>query len=133
MRLGLGFMYVYSGLDILRHPTAWYWAIRPVIKLAPVSYQTMLGSQNFLNKFLTIQGIGELVFAFLLLAWFLPKKITRFIAALATLEMAAILLLLPVDSITFRDIGLLGAALALWIILSKPIQTVNNGSISRSQ
>lgn len=118
LRLSLGLMYLYSGMDIIRHPTAWYWAIRPVIKLAPVSFQALLGSQGFLNKYLVFQGAIELILAFLLLAWFLPKKIVKFAAFLTSLEMAAILIFIPIDSITFRDIGLLGAAFTLFIILS---------------
>lgn len=119
LRLGFGLMYVYSGTDIIRHPTAWYWALRPVIKLAPVSFQAVLNGQGFINRFLVFQGAIELALAFLLLAWFLPKKMVMFAAAISTLEMALILLFLPVDSITFRDIGLLGGALALLIILSR--------------
>ena len=121
LRLGLGFMYLYSGTDIIRHPTAWHWAIRPVINLVPASFQATLGSQNFLNRFLAFQGTIELILAFLLLAWFLPKKIAKSAAVIIVLEMAAILLLIPVDSITFRDIGLLGASFALLLILAKAI------------
>lgn len=118
LRLGLGFMFLYSGLDIIRHPTAWYWALRPLIKLAPESLVTTISNQTFLNKYLLFQGSAELILAFVFLAWFLPKNFAKWAAAIASLEMAAILILVPIDAITFRDIGLLGAAFALFVILS---------------
>lgn len=117
LRAGLGIMYVYSGIDILRHPTAWHWAIRPLLKWFPTAMQTNLGRPEVMNQYLIFQGIGELILAFLLLAWFLPKYLARWAALITTLEFAAILLLVPIDAITFRDIGLLGAALTLYLIL----------------
>ena len=36
---------------------------------------------------------------------------------MSILEFAGILLLIPIDAITFRDIGLLGAFIALWLML----------------
>ncbi len=109
LRLGLGLMYVYSGLDIFRHPTAWYWALRPL----PSSLQVFINNEIGINNFLKIQAVGELVLAALFLAWFLPRRLLRLAAFLAILEMALILWLVGVDAVTFRDIGLLGAALAL--------------------
>lgn len=118
LRLGLGFMFLYSGLDIIRHPTAWYWALRPLIKLAPESLVATISNPAFLNKYLLFQGSAELILAFVFLAWFLPKNFAKWAAAIASLEMAAILIIVPIDAITFRDIGLLGAAFTLFVILS---------------
>ena len=96
LRAGLGAMYVYSGIDIIRHPTAWYWAVRPLLKWFPASVQANLGQPEMLNRYLVFQGIVELVLAILLLAWFLPKFLARWSALITTLEFAAILLLIPI-------------------------------------
>ncbi len=112
LRLGLGLMYVYSGLDIFRHPTAWYWAVRPL----PQFLQVLINNQIGINTYLKLQAAGELVLAFAFLAWFLPRKFVRWAALLAAVEMALILWLVGVDGVTFRDIGLLGAALALVVL-----------------
>lgn len=110
-------MYIYSGVDIIRHPTAWFWALRPLLKWFPASMQLVLGTPEVMTRYLFLQGTIELILAFILLAWFLPKFLTRWAALITTLEFAGIILLIPIDAITFRDIGLLGAALALWLIL----------------
>ena len=112
---------MYSGMDILRHPTAWFWAVRPLLKWLPVSMQASLGTPAVMTQYLVFQGIGELVLAFLFLAWFLPKYLVKWAALASVLEFAGILLLIPIDAITFRDIGLLGAFVALWLILAKDI------------
>ena len=121
LRGGFGIMYVYSSVDIIRHPTSWYWAVRPLLKWFPASIQANLGQPEILNRYLVLQGIIELVLAFVLLAWFLPKFLAHWAAFITILEFAGILLLIPVDAITFRDIGLLGAALALWHLLEKDL------------
>lgn len=121
LRAGLGAMYVYSGIDIIRHPTAWHWAVRPLLKWFPTSIQASFGLPEVMNRYLLSQGIVELVLAFILLAWFLPKFWVRWVALITTLEFAGILLLIPIDAITFRDIGLLGGGLALWLLLSRKV------------
>ena len=118
LRLGLGLMYVYSGVDILRHPTAWFWAVRPLFRYLPLSVQASFTKPAVMINFLRIQGVIEMLFAVILLAWFLPKRYAKWVAGLTTLEMAGILLLIPIDAVTFRDIGLLGAGLALFLILN---------------
>lgn len=118
LRLSLGIMYLYSGLEIMFRPTAWYWAIPGWLKQVIVSVVD-------LNVYLTIQGAGEVVFALVFLAWFVKPVIVKYVALLSTLEFAAILALafLPWSEtnflITFRDIGLLGASAALLLIKSK--------------
>lgn len=111
-------MYLYSGIDILRHPTAWFWAVRPIFKWFPASMQVSLTQPAFMKKFLMSQGALEVIFAIILLAWFLPKKYVAGVAGLTALEMAGILFLIPVDAVTFRDFGLLGGGLALFLILN---------------
>lgn len=112
LRSGLGFMFLYSGFDIFMHPTGWYWAIRPL----PQFIQNIITSTVGIDMFLKIQALGELTTAFLLLAWFLPNMFLKIGAVISTIEMAAILLLVGLDAVTFRDIGLLGAGLALCVI-----------------
>ena len=117
LRVGLGVMYLYSGIDIVRHPTAWFWAVRPVFKWFPSGMQASLTQPSFMKNFLVSQGLIEIIFALVLLCWFLPKKFVKLVAALITLEMAGILFLIPIDAVTFRDFGLLGGGLALFLIL----------------
>lgn len=108
LRLGLGATYLYSGYDIFTHSTSWIWALRGL----PIFMQQMISNFGFEN-FLRLQGAGELLFAFILLAWFMPRRIVWWVALFTAAEMTLILLLVGVDPITFRDFGLLGAALAL--------------------
>lgn len=130
LRVGLGVMYLYSGIDILRHPTAWFWAIRPILKWFPAGMQASFGQPTFMKKFLMSQGVIEIIFAVILLAWFLPKKYAKWVAALTTLEMAGILFVIPIDAVTFRDFGLLGGGLALFLILSEGFKETSLNSSS---
>ena len=111
-------MYVYSGVDIVIHPTAWFWAVRPLFRFLPLAMQIQFTTSAFMSYFLMIQGWIELLFAIILLAWFLPKKFAKWVAGLTALEMAGILAIIPIDAVTFRDFGLLGAAFALFILLN---------------
>lgn len=108
LRLGLGAMFVYSGLDILLHPNSWTWALRGL----PAFIQTQIdrvGPEMYLRG----QGIAELMMAAAFLAWFLPRPLVRIAAFFAAVEMIAILVFVGVDAVTFRDIGLVGAALGV--------------------
>lgn len=111
LRLGLGLMFLYSGLDIMMHPTAWYWAVRGL----PIVIQDTINAVG-IDTYLKFHGASEYVLAFAMLGWFLPRGITSIAALAATAELALILLLVGVNYITFRDIGLLGAALSLVIM-----------------
>lgn len=113
LRASLGLMYFYSGIDLIRHPTAWYWAVRPL----PTIVQNVINKIG-IEQYLRFQGVGELALAAVLLFKFMPRVLVILVAGLMVLEMAAILLFVGVDAITFRDIGLLGAALALYVILA---------------
>ncbi len=130
LRAGLGVMYLYSGIDIVRHPTAWFWALRPVFKWFPATMQADLTKPEIMKGFLMVQGVIEIIFAAILLAWFLPKKYTKWVAGLTALEMVAILFIIPIDAVTFRDIGLLGGGLALFLILNGGFkETFNRGNL----
>lgn len=109
LRLGLGLMYLYSAYDIFYHTALWKsyippWFFHIITALMP------------LDIYLKLQALGEFVIALLFLAWFSGKWGVRVASILATIEMVAILLLVGIDNIIFRDIGLLGASLALVII-----------------
>jgi hypothetical protein len=111
LRLSLGVMYLYSGVDIVRHPSSWTWAIRslPTWIYGPI---TIFGVENFLY----LQGIVEILFGVVLLGWFVSKAIVKYVGLVSALEMAAIVILVGIDAVTFRDIGLIGAGLALFLL-----------------
>lgn len=109
LRFGLGLMYLYSGYDLFYNPRHWYgfvpkWFSQAITQVASV------------EAYLQFQGIAEMIIGVLFLAWFLDARGVRLVSALAVLEMALILLFVGIDPITFRDIGLLGAASALFIM-----------------
>ncbi len=112
LRLSLGGMYLYSGLDLVRHPGSWKWAITQL----PDALEK-IPQQIGIEKFIQIQGAIELLFATFFIVWFFPKMFTRGAALLSTIQMIAIVLLVGVDGITFRDIGLIGAGAALFLLI----------------
>lgn len=112
LRLSLGLMYIYSGFDLFYYPQHWYgfvplWFSRAVTQVASIEF------------YLRFQGIGEFVIGLLFLAWFGGIWGVRIASVAAALEMSLIILFVGIDPITFRDIGLLGAALALLMISFK--------------
>lgn len=116
LRLGLGAMYLYSGYDLIVNPRHWYgfvpqWFSRGVTQIAPI------------DTYLTIQGVGELLVAFLFLVWFLPRWGVKLAAVLSMFEMALILIFVGVDPITFRDVGLLGAAVSVLALTGRGYKT----------
>jgi len=111
LRFGLGIMYLYSGYDLILNPTAWIWVV-------PGWFSKMVAFFVPLEDYLRLQGVAELTMAFVLLLWFLNRNFVRIVAAISALEFTFILIFAPQFSITFRDIGLLGAALALLILVS---------------
>lgn len=112
LRLGLGFTFLYSGSNILMHSQGWYWAIYTL----PQSIQNIINTQIGIDNYLKFQGIEELALALIFFSWFLPHRILKFAALVAVFEMTFILLFVGVRLDTFRDIGLLGAALSLFIM-----------------
>ena len=65
------------------------------------------------DVYLRLQGIGEVMIAIGLFGWFFPRWCVRLASTLLTVEMTLILLCTGVDAVTFRNIGLVGAALSL--------------------
>lgn len=109
LRIGLGIMYLYSGYDLFVKPYHWYGFV-------PQWFSQMVTQITAVDNYLRIQGIGEALIGVLLLAWFLPRVFVRIASLLTIFEMGLILLFVGIDPITFRDIGLLGAALALVVL-----------------
>lgn len=116
LRVGLAATYIFSGIDLVKNPTAWHWAVNQALAKLPGFFSTLVNETIGTNTFLKAQGVGELVLAALLLTWFLPKKFLQPIAIFITVEMFLILALTGIDYYTFRDLGLLGAGLALTAI-----------------
>jgi len=112
LRISLGGMYIYSGIDLIRHPSSWHWAVTKL----PDLFQTIPNVIG-IDLFIQIQGGFELMFALIFLPWFLPKILPRLVALLSTLEMIVITVFVGVDPVTFRDIGLVGAGIALYVLL----------------
>ncbi len=114
LRLGLGTMYLYSGIDIIRHPSAWTWAIPPWFGDIVTTFMPI-------EQYLHIQGGSEIALAAIFLLWFLPRKVVTVAAAISCVEIAGILLLAPFSQflITFRDLGVLGASATLFLLSLK--------------
>jgi len=68
------------------------------------------------DHFLRTQGVAEMLMAFLFFAWFLPKIGVRIAAFLSALQMALILIFIGLTLDTFRDIPILGASLAVFLM-----------------
>lgn len=119
LRLGLGFMYLYSGIDLLLHPSGWTWAL-------PWWFSKIVSFFITIELYLQIQGVAELIFAAILFAWFLDKRFVKIIAFFSFFEFLFILLFSPQFNIIFRDIGLLGTAIALFITASAPTNEIRN-------
>ncbi len=126
LRLGLGLMYVYSGYSLLTQPTSW-------IQFVPFGFKEFLNNFSGLDllikftnidpnpviTFVQIQGVLELVIAIIFLFWLSPRWLVKWSAFITAVEMGLILIFGRIDLVTFRDIGLLGAALALWASYSR--------------
>ncbi len=111
LRIFFAWMYLYSGVDIIQNPKSWTWAV-------PTWFNNFITQFMPIETYMRIQGVGEIIFALAFLAWFLKPVFLKYITLLASLEMAGILFLgkTRIDSITFRDLGLLGGLVALMII-----------------
>jgi len=113
LRLSLAVMYIYSGYSLVTSPASW-------TQFVPFSFKDWLGKINFpVTAFVQIQGAVELAIAAVFLLWFLPRRLIKWLAFIAALEMVLILIFGRLDLVTFRDIGLLGAFFALFLIYAR--------------
>lgn len=110
LRLGLGLMYLYSGYGLFSDPANW-------VGFVPRWFADSVGAVIPLEMFLRAQGIGEFAVGLLFLAWFGGLWGVRIASLYSVLSLAAIITFVGVDLVTFRDVGLLGAALALAIMV----------------
>ena len=105
-------MYLYSGLDLMFYPKSWYWAIRSL----PDFFEKIANIFG-MDLFIQLQGGFEFLLALVLLLWFVPDILVKLASAITVLEMAAILTLTGIDTVTFRDFGIMGAAMVLYILI----------------
>src|SRR5262245_32310642 len=110
LRLGCGLVNLYSGFVLLTDPLRYY-------KYVPGWMSYVANAVASLDAYLRLQGIGEMMIGICLLGWFFPRWCVRVAAILLTVQMTLILIFSGVDPVTFRNIGLVGAALALLISL----------------
>ncbi len=109
LRLGFGLMYLYSGYDMVVNPAAWVWTVQP-----PGLKDFIEGVTGNIHHFLQLQGVVEIIMALIFLAWFAPTRFVRWAALLSTVLIALILWFTGLDGVTFRNLGLVGASLALF-------------------
>ncbi|MBI4132201.1 MAG: hypothetical protein HY474_01070 [Candidatus Sungbacteria bacterium] len=119
LRIGLGLMYVYSGTSLIRQPLDWQGFLPPW-------FGDFVGRFMPLPTYFAIQGAGELVMAAVFILPLVPLYVVRIAAVAAALEFAGILLFTGLDLVTFRDIGLLGAAVALVVMSSVRLENNKN-------
>jgi len=112
LRIGCGGVNLYAGFFLLTDPARFY-------KYIPGWLSHGAEAVASVDVYLRLQGIGELMIALGLLGWFVPRWCVRVASALLTVEMMLILLCVGVDAVTFRNVGLLGAALSLLISSSQ--------------
>lgn len=99
LRLALGITFLWIGIDMVRFPQNW-------IGYLPATIPFGLSRENALqgNALFDI-GIGALL---------LLNKLPRGTSLFATLHLAGILVVNGIDGVLVRDVGLFGAALALF-------------------
>jgi hypothetical protein len=108
LRLGCGLVNLYAGFFLLTDPVRFY-------KYVPGWLSRVANVMASVDAYLRLQGIAEIIIALCLLGWFFPRWCVRVASTLLTLEMMLILLFVGVNDVTFRNIGILGTALALLI------------------
>jgi hypothetical protein len=103
LRVGLAFVFVWVGLKSWLEPDSW-------IGFVPLWLENALPIS--LALFLKIHAVFNLVLGF----WLLSGRWLIVVAAIASFYILTVLVAAGINDITFRDIGLLGASVALLII-----------------
>ncbi len=102
LRVGLAFVFLYAATEALLHPEAW-------IGYIPHSISNIVDAKVMLDSISAAQ--------FILAAWLLWGRFSRYAGLLAVVLLGGITLSnLGALLITFRDIGLIGAALAVSVL-----------------
>ncbi|OGY36054.1 MAG: hypothetical protein A3E36_02400 [Candidatus Andersenbacteria bacterium RIFCSPHIGHO2_12_FULL_45_11b] len=95
---GLGIVFFWIGVDILRHPDSW-------IGYIPTNLPIRIPATSLLKA----NGIFDMAIGLLLIIRLWPKLIAFFAAG----HLVAIIATQGIDAVIIRDVGLLGASLAL--------------------
>lgn len=112
LRLGLGLTYIYSGLSLLRSPVDW-------VHFVPDYLLNSFNEIATIEKLLQFQGLGELMLGALLLLPGFKPRLVYILSVLGAVHVALILFIGRIDIVTFRDMGLLGAWVALAFIIKE--------------
>ena len=104
LRVGMGITFLWIGILIFRDPIAWGGFIQPwALKLLLVPLRQTMISTAILDMILGVL--------------FLIDRWTWIAAFLASAHLVIILVTSGINEVTVRDIGLLGATIALTIVL----------------
>lgn len=103
LQISLGITFVITGFMIARDPLIWGKSVKPwAKKLVPLPLKTAM---------LITAVFDGIVGMWLLTGWFLPVS-----SALALLHLIQVLVMTGINGPQYRDIGLLGGSIALFII-----------------
>lgn len=104
LRLGLAFVFLWFGIDKFINPEYWIKA------WVPLWFQGILASLGIGNlNFIYINGILEIIIGL----GFLFNIFVKLFASLVILFLLFVIFSFGLNEVTVRDIGLIGAALAL--------------------
>lgn len=107
LRIGLGVTFIWIGIMIWQDPLGWGGFIKPW------ALSLMVGS---LEQTMKVTAVGDIVIGL----WLLVGWKTWLPSALALLHLLVVVITSGINSFTVRDIGLMGAALAL-VITTWPV------------
>jgi len=99
LRWGLGLTFIFIGVDIFRNPQNW-------IGYMPTDVPFGLAREGALRT----AGFFDVALGALFIARFMPKTV----GFLASMHLIVIIVMNGLDSVVVRDIGLLGATMAIW-------------------
>ncbi|MDP3975163.1 MAG: hypothetical protein Q8P88_02685 [Candidatus Jorgensenbacteria bacterium] len=98
LRLGLALTFVYAGVMAFLEPAPW-------LGFVPGWVENIVAPEIFLS----VHAVFQIMLGAALIVEFIPQTA----AMLAVADLAAILIFYGIDLVTFRDLGLFFAALAL--------------------
>ena len=101
VRVGIALVFLWFGIDQLRHASDWAMAVPEYAKILPFSSETII----------MMHGLFEVIFGSLLLAGFK----TRLASALLALNLAHITCLVGYNAIGVRDFGLFLATVSIFL------------------